>query len=38
MVLFKIFNALLMINVTDLNDLNDILYLIKPLEFVTKEI
>lgn len=38
MVLFEIPNAPLMVNVTELNDLNDILYLLKSLELVTKEI
>lgn len=38
MVLFEIPNAPAMISVTDLNNLNDIIYLLKPLELVTKEI
>lgn len=38
MVLFEITNAPEMISVTDLNNLNDVIYLLKPLELVTKEI
>ncbi|XP_015367678.1 PREDICTED: zinc finger BED domain-containing protein 4-like [Diuraphis noxia] len=38
MVLFEIPNSPSMINVTELNDLKDIIYLLKPLELVTKDI